>query len=360
MRPKKGVRAAKVRRVTEYLMNTLLPLSDGAKLPGIREIMKKTRAGQLVVYQVLQSLQEQGLVLLEPYHRIRRRIEQAGHPEEVRLLHSLQNLGTEHDFIPLLFRRLTACAGSSGRKLTVECIGSRQPEEVAGELTSQGVSNCIVCCAKIPNYAICLKERMKVCLELLPWHPDPVTVELRDSAEMIAIQMTYLFNHGYRRIGYLHCGGKDVYRYPVQMQRLMDYYRMMAERGFKVNPDWVFRYSEDCGDIDIGLTQITSADPPPEALIVPGGSVLEQVYSFCLKHNIRIGKDIGVFACDELHRELVPETTLVCNDPEEIAENCWQMFLALERGETVESRQTQLLILTGGSLPSKAPAVPQT
>ena len=63
------MRVSKVRRVTEYLMNTLLPLPDGAKLPGIREIMKKTQAGQLVVYQVLRSLQEQGLIRLEPYHR---------------------------------------------------------------------------------------------------------------------------------------------------------------------------------------------------------------------------------------------------------------------------------------------------
>ena len=358
MRSKRGLRALKVRRVTEYLLNTLLPLPDGAKLPGIREIMKKTRAGQLVVCQVLQSLQEQGLIRLQPYHRIRRRIEQVKHPEEVRLLHSLVNLGTEQDFIPQLFRKLTACAEHSGRKLTIEYMGDRPPEEVAEELTSQGVSCCIVCCSNVANYALCLKERMKICLELLPWHPEQVTVELRDSAEMIAVQMKYLFNHGYRRIGYLHSGGRDIFRYPIHMQRLMDYYRLMAEEGCKVNPDWVFCYSEDCGDIDAGLTRITNAAPPPDALIVPGGSVLEEVYSFCRKHNIRIGKDIGVFACDDLHRKLVPETTVVCNDPAEIAESFWRMFQAQERGEKVENRQTQLLIRTGRTLPSNGPGTP--
>ncbi|MBQ9755413.1 MAG: substrate-binding domain-containing protein [Lentisphaeria bacterium] len=348
----KGRRAQKIRRVTSYLLNTLLPLSDGAELPAIREIMKKTNAGQLVVYQVLQSLQKQGLVQLQYHHRIRRRIEQVAHPEEIRLLHSSQKSGTEQHFIPQLFRKLTACAEISGRKLTVECFGDRQPEEVAEELTSQGVSSCIICCAKIPDYALRLKERMKVCLELLPLHSNRVTVELRDSAEMTEVQMTYLFNHGYRRIGYLHYGGKDMFRYPIQMQRLMDYYRLMAENGFRINPEWVFHCSENCDNIDVGMKQIMNSSPRPEALIVPG-LLLEGVYTFCRKHKIRIGKDIGLFGYDDLHQELVPEPTLVCNDPLEIADNCWQMFQALERGEKVEDRQTQLLIRTGATLPSK-------
>ena len=356
----KGVRAQKVRRVTAYLLNTLLPLPDGAELPVIREIMKKTKAGQLVVCQVLQSLQKQGLVRLQYHHRIRRRIEQIQHPEEVRFLHSSRNLGTaqdlstERDFFPLLFRRLTACAESSGRKITLERIGDRPPEAVAEELISQGISNCIVCSAQIPDFALCLKERMKVCMELLPRHPDRVTTELRDSAEMAVIQMEYLFNHGYRRIGYLHYGGKDMLQYPVQMQRLLDYYRLMAENRLGVDPEWVFHCSENCDDIDVGMTRIMSSTPRPEALIVPG-TLLEGVYAFCRKHKIRIGKDIGLFGCDDLHRKLVPDPTLVCNDPLEIAESCWQMFLALDRGEKVEDRQTRLLIRTGATLPSKVP-----
>ena len=354
----KGVRAQKVRRVTAYLLNTLLPLPDGAELPVIREIMKKTKAGQLVVCQVLQSLQKQGLVRLQYHHRIRRRVERTQHPEEIRLLHSSPKSGTEQDFFPLLLRKLTACAENSGRKLTVECFGDRQPEEVAEELTYQGVSNCIVCCAKIPDYALRLKDRMKVCLELLPLHPDRVTAELRDSAEMTVIQMEYLFNHGYRRIGYLHYGGNDMLRYPVQMQRLLDYYRLMAENRLGVDPDWVFHCSENCDDIDVGMTRIMSSTPRPEALIVPG-LLIEGVYTFCRKHRIRIGKDIGLFGYDDLHRKLVPEPTLVCNDPLEIAESCWQMFLALDRGEKVEDRQTRLLIRTGATLPSIVPAAPQ-
>ena len=145
------------------------------------------------------------------------------------------------------------------------------------------------------------------------------------------------------------------------LMRGMDILKLIgsAENGLRVNPGWVFHCSENCDDVDVGMTRIMNTAPRPEALIVPG-TLLEGVYAFCRKHKIRIGREIGIFGCDDLHRKLVPEPTLVCNDPAEIAENCWRMFLALERGEKVESRQTRLLIRTGQTLPSKVSPAPRS
>ena len=354
MRSEPGIRASKAERVKAYLLNTLLPLPDGAKLPGIRHIMAETGAGQLTVCRVLRSLKEEGRLVILPRQGIRRS-GQASRADEIRLLHT-QVLNPD-GFFSILFRKLTACAEEFGRKIVPENITNRPVEEVMEELTSQGVSRCIICDAKTPDLALFLKNRMKVCPELLPRHPDQVTTELRDSAEMTVIQMTYLFNHGYRRIGYLHYGGEDTFCYPVQVRRLMDYYRLMAENGLRVNPGWVFHCSENNDNVETGMTRIMDSDPRPEALIVPGGN-LGRVYAFCRKHGIRIGRDLGLFGCDDTHEELTPEPTVVCNDPAEIAESFWRMFLALERGEKVESRRTELLIRTGRTLPSKLPGTP--
>ena len=77
------------------------------------------------------------------------------------------------------------------------------------------------------------------------------------------------------------------------------------------------------------------------------------MYSYCRKHRIRIGSDLAVFSCDDIYENLVPEATVITNNPKEIAKTFWAMFLAAERGEPVESRYTELFIRTGQTVPGK-------
>lgn len=142
-----------------------------------------------------------------------------------------------------------------------------------------------------------------------------------------------------------------MYQYPVQVHRLMDYYRLMAENGLRVNPDWVFYCSDYYDNLETGMEQIMNSDPKPEVLIVPGAS-LTRLYSYCRKHHIRIGKDLAIFSCDDINERLKPEATVITNNPKEIAKTFWEMFLAAERGEKVESAYTELFIRTGQTVPS--------
>ena len=165
--------------------------------------------------------------------------------------------------------------------------------------------------------------------------------------------MNYLFKLGYRRIGYLHYGGTDLYYYPIHSLRLTDYYRLMAENGLKVEPGWVFHCSEHYENLPEGMDRILHSDPPPEALITPG-SALRLVYFWCRKHHVRIGEDLAIFSTDDVNGNLRPQTTTVTNNPREIAETFWAMFQAAERGEKVESRCTNLFIRTGLTVPSRS------
>ena len=99
------------------------------------------------------------------------------------------------------------------------------------------------------------------------------------------------------------------------------------------------------------MEKMLETDPKPEALIVPGGAIRE-LYSFCRKRKIRIGKDLAVFSQDEIDQKLSPEPTTITNNPQEIAQTFWRMFQAAERGEKVESAYTKLFIRTGQTVPN--------
>ena len=356
MNPKEGIRTRNVRKVTGYLLDALLQLPYGGRLPGIRTIMKRTGTGQITVSHALEALQKDGLIRIDPDRGIYR-IKPEEKQREIRLL-NWQDLGSDENtsFFGLLYRRLIELAAADGWKITMENTMDRLPEELTWELVRGGITRCIVGSAAIPDFANCLKKRMKVCLELLPRHQNPVTTELRGASDMTVRQLDYLFKRGYRRIGYLHFCGVDIAQYPVQVLRLMDFYRIMAENGLRVYPAWVLYCADHYKNLEAGMEKMLKTDPKPEALIVPGGAIRE-LYSFCRKHKIRIGKDLAVFSCDDIHEKLVPEVTAITNSPKDIAVTFWEMFQAAERGENVPNRRTVFFIRTGQTVPNLKMAV---
>ena len=355
MKPKTGCRNLKISHVFEYLHNILLSLPDGERLPAIRRIMMETGAGQRVVCRVLRELQDRKLIRIDPGRGIYRHHRENG-STEIRLLHwSPCRIDEKNSFPYQLFRKLQGLAAASGREITVENARWRSPEDIAETLAGQGISRVIVYKALVPDFALVLQRRLGCCLELLPYHSSSEVTAMRDSPDMIRMQMDYLFRMGYRRIGYLAIGGKDTFRYPLQVLRLLDYYRLMAENGLKVDPDWVFQCSEQYENLSEGMERIMGTDPRPEVLIV-SGTALSRLYPWCRRHRIRIGKDLAIFSCDDYNEHYTPEPTTITNNPEMIAKTFWEMFQAAERGGKVESRYTELFIRTGLTVPHRKTA----
>ena len=344
-----GIRECKVKRVTEYLQNQLLPLPYGGQLPGIRTIMEQTGCGRLTVAHALRNLIREGDIQIRPDRGIFR-IKPSEKSDEIRLLHwSL--VSVQSGFVNSLFRTFENQAAEAGRKITFENAGSRSKEDITDELVGQGISRCILCGSQSAEFSRYLDKHMKVCLEIFPRHVESVMPELRNSPDMTVIQLNYLMRLGYRKIGYMHYGGSNTSQYPVQMMRLLDYYRLMAENHLYVNPDWVFHCSDRYENLETGLMRMLDSDPRPEAVILPGGA-LRHFYPLCRKHKIRIGRDLAVFSQDEINGELSPDPTTITNNPVEIAKTFWQMFQAAERGEKVENAYTKLFIRTGQTVPN--------
>ena len=347
-----GIREQKVERAAEYLQNVLLPLPPGGKLPSFRTLKKKIGCGQRTVEHALDRLRKAGLIRIEPWRGIYR-VGQAEPSDEIRLIHFQKGELSDSTFISTLFRTLGRRAESAGRRITVESAGHRTPETIVQELTELGISRCIISGATQPDFAHTLKRHIPLCLELLPRHGETIVPSLCDSPDMTVMQMNYLFKLGYRRIGYLHYGGTDMRFYPINWIRLLDYYRLMAENGLKVDPAWVLHCSEHYENLPEGMERILHSDPPPEALITPG-SALRYLYPWFRERHIRIGVDLAVFSSDDVVGNLRPQATTVTNNPQEIAETFWEMFQAAERGEKVESRYTKLFIRTGRTVPSRS------
>ena len=345
-----GIRNQKRKKVIEYLQNALFPLAAGERMPGIRTIMKDTGTGRRTVSHALALLIKEGGIKIEPQRGIYR-IKPTDKNDEIRLLHWSLNSLEQKSFVSSLFESLLKEAVRDNRKLTIENVKNRSQEEICDELIKHGIANCIVCGAINPNFAKFMKQKMNVCMELLPRHTADNVTCLRDAPDMTILQINYLLNLGYSRIGYIHFCGNDISLYPVQVMRLMDYYRLMAENHLYVNPDWVFHCTDRYENLEEGLKKIISAQPMPQALIVPG-SALKYLYPLCKKYGIRIGKDLAVFSCDETDGKFIPKVTEITNDPKSIAQKCWQMFSALSRKEKVESCHTELRIRTGNTVPS--------
>ena len=351
---KDRIQSSKVRQVMEYLQNVLLPLPCGGRLPGIRAIMARTGMGRRTVAHALQNLADDGMLRVD-FKRGIFRIKPDEQPDEIRLLHWTIGSLNKSEFNSLLCDTLQQLAAADGQRIIIENATRHSKEEIAAELIGHGISRCIVFGAQISDFAELLARKMKICMELLPRHMDSIVPELRESPDMTVMQLHYLSQRGYRRIGYVHQCSRDASLYPVQVLRLLDYYRLMAEHHLYVNPDWVFHaeFGFNLQQIKSGIRRILTAEPAPDALIVPDIRLLRILQTCCREAGLRIGRDLAVICNDDLGGKFDPEPTAVTNNPVDIAQTFWRMFQAAERGEKVESAYTELFIRTGQTVPRR-------
>ena len=345
-----GTRSQKIQEVIEYLQNALYPLTTGEKLPGYRTIMQDTGTGRKTISHALDILTKEGVLKVDPKRGIFR-TKPMGENDEIRLLHWYPYSISPNSFLGLLLNSLIDFAATDNRNITIENVSNRTPENVAQELLDHGISNCIIYGASSPIFAQYLNTKMSFCMELLPRHSANNIISLRDCPDMTVIQFNYLRNLGYTKIGYIHFYISDVSLYPVQIMRLLDYYRLMAENHLQVNPNWVFHCTSNYENIEDGFKQIIYSNPKPEVLLVPG-SALRYIYPLCRKYGIKIGKDLAIFSCDDPNENFNPEATMITNNPKNISQKCWQIFRDLYNGKDVSSCYTDLHIRIGQTVPS--------
>lgn len=159
---------------------------------------------------------------------------------------------------------------------------------------------------------------------VLPRYQTPYSYAVIDSPDMVDIQMSHLFNLGHKKIAFI---GEFESEHPslIHMSRTMNYYRIMAENGYKVSPQWVMHNNYNNEVLTEKLSLMFSGEAP--TAVICCDMALTALYHFLVFKKLQIGKDVSVISCDNLeHLRLFPEPTTVINSRKVIAEMAWKMF----------------------------------
>lgn len=179
---------------------------------------------------------------------------------------------------------------------------------------------------------------------VLPRYQTPYSYAIIDSPDMVDIQMNHLFNLGHEQIAFIG-EFQPEHPNPVHMSRTLNYYRIMAENGYKVYPQWVTHNNYNSEELREKLSIMFSEAPLPTAVICCD-MALTALYHFMVFQKLQIGKDISIISCDNLeHLRLFPEPTTVVNSRKVIAEMAWKMFEDIISNKELTKVQYPLLSL---------------
>ena len=351
-----SVNQVKDLRAENYLNSLVLNTPPGGKLPGINSLVQGSGVGRIRLEHVLAKLCAAGKLEVRPSSGYYRR---AVSDEDKRLVlidfeynfalpvGKRKNLTTFASFLQPLTAELSRLCRLNGFELVFLSLGNKLSGVDEFFKNNRFVGGFIrgSCCNEVTE----LFSKYLCCVDLLPQNADTPYPTVLDSLEMTIIQMDYLLRRGYRHIGYLHQTRDS--RMFLQNKRLCDYYRVMAENGIAVEPNWVMYCGSDYEVFSQNLYKVMNSKRPPEAFIVDGNTI-PAVYRFCASNGIAVGRDLAIMGCDDLSPELKPRVTSVTNVPGEIAVQAWRVMDAALRGEKL-IEHTNLKIVTGESVPAK-------
>lgn len=339
-----------------YLQRLLLLTPPGGKLPGMRTLIVESGVGRVRLEHVLAKLCSEGKVESRSrsgYYRCaesecsKRMLLLDIEKNDFSLPPASRNVSMFASFWQQIEHGLADICRNNGYELTLYSLQG----SLSGAVDFFRNNHFAGCFFRGVTGSEVTELISQYCcvVDVLPHNSDGSFPGVIDSPQMTIMQMEYLLQRGYRNIGYLH--QIENTRQVVQLQRLCDYYRIMAENNIAVEPGWGMYCGYEWKKFNRHLYEVMSGKHPPEALIVAGNTV-PAVYRFCFNNGIEIGRELAIMGCDDLAPELRPRCTSVTNTPSEIAEKAWRVMQAALHGEKL-IEYTDLKIITGESVPYK-------
>ena len=319
----------------------------GKRLPGIRHLSEVAGAKRVVIERELKLLAESGRIRIEPRRGIFK-TEQKD-PAAVWLLYESENfLRATSGFDFELFDELQKIAALSGLRLACAQSTAEQLLQWPEFFRRHHIDSVFLHGFSHEWFRQTVANLCPHVVELLPRHTTMQGFAVVDSPDMSAIQLDYLFRLNYRAIGYIHNAEQPREYTIVQHERLNSFYRIMAEHGLRVRPEWVFSgydnrhtFQENCG-------KMMHCRRPPGAVVISGSFVV-QMYEYAKQEDIRIGRDLSLISCDVLPRKMNPQLTSITNSPEEIAVQGWQLMRDSMDGMPGYTLRAEKKIMTGAS-----------
>lgn len=302
-----------------YVEACLLRLQPGEPLPSIRDMMADSGFGRLPLQRALAGFARQGVLRREPRRGIfRTAVPVAREGISVVDLLVCNETGeiTRCDtFFSEFLETFADTLSTRGYSLRLRGIADSEPlSRTAASLRQLNATAVAVFAPRAPELTAAVAEVTPRWAAVFPRVPLAHPHVIQDSPDMTRLQLEHLFGLGHRRIAYMDLVDPAV---PVltAIARRESYYRLMAEQGCRVAPEWVTYGGYAESGIFAALERMFGTKPYPTALVV-ADMQLPTVYRFLERRRLRIGAACSVVATDDLKVAalMAPPATSVRND----------------------------------------------
>ena len=336
-----SVHNLKIQRAKNYLRHRLLLLPGGGALPGLRTMCAQSGVGRKIMEQTLLEAEKEGLLFRKARSGFYRKESSSGEKIDFFIcvdntLNHLAPVGTNG--IPSMIARTCLNLQALARKKGLNCgfytnfdemprlplplffLAPRNRDELN---IAENIYSRVVTISGTPGKLACMPP-----------------VELATKAGL-----EYLEALGHRAVGYLYFQDP---RPGVRDRHLFEYYRFMAEHGFKVDPCYTVPYPDE-KSVESGIRRMFKCSRPPTAIFAQT-VWLPTVYRVLKELKLNIPWQVSVLGLGETDfvERLSPFPAIVNESARLTAEKAWELMFE-STAETAE--ETPLLeIFHGASL----------
>ncbi|MFI4910105.1 MAG: substrate-binding domain-containing protein [Sedimentisphaeraceae bacterium JB056] len=302
-------------RARKYLEKQLVSLDSGEQFPPIRELMQESGIGRVRIDNIMDEFESKGLIKRYPGKGV------------------FKTEATQEVLVPYVdiiacgidvsirsgisfFSELIAIFSSEAARLHQ---GIRLHEIPVGEPSSSyemlfrrpDVKACVLMGLHSPYVTELFDKHEVAWVSLFPNSSYGFKRSIVPSEDVVKLQLEHLWSLGHERIAYLHGVNDKIPSRSLSLRR-ESFYRLMAEKGLQVYPEWVCYTSYRDTDIEAACEKLFSLQPKPTAIIAPD-PILPSMYRFLERRGLYPGKDISIVANDDLSivRHISPSATTV-------------------------------------------------
>ena len=335
-----SVHKLKIQRAQNYLRHGLLLLPAGGALPGTRTMCAQSGVGRKIMEQALLEAEKEGLLLRKNRSGFYKESSPKAQADVLiyvdNSLNQLAPVGSAGT--PSLIARTCLALQSMARAKGLNCVFYTDFDEMPKAplpLFSLSVTN-----PEILTRAESLYPRT-VTISGIPGKLaciPPFELATRAGLEHLA-------SLGHRAIGYLYFRRSD----PKYRDRhLFEYYRFMAEQGFKVDPSYIVPYPDE-NSVESGIRKMFACSRPPTAIFAQT-VWLPTVYRVLKGLKLNIPWQVSLLGLGETDfvERLHPFPAIVNESAKLIAQKAWELMF----DSTLQSAALTppLEILQGASL----------
>ncbi len=350
-----GIRNHKQQQADELVNSKIIRLDADEALPSIRNLMKDSGLGRIVLQNSINEAIARGLLRPEPkrgYFRTDTGNNRHNKKTIDIIACSEVNYFRVEGFHSKLIQYLFHAGTNSDYSMRIHTVKySDQVTAYLDLIQAKEICNCFLISPENREIHKLCKHAGAQCVVITPHYDIQEGPAVIDAPDIMDLHFNHLLKQGHRHIAYLYGEGQIFSSVPYAA-RLANYYRHMAEAGLKVLQEWVKPGWNSDQQLRLDLGKMLNSRPRPTAIIVDDTFHLPEIYAYLAARKLIIGRDISIIADGE-SCPLRPAPTLVFNSPRPIAELAWELLMNLMAGKP-ENRilAPKLFINPGASVAS--------